>query len=92
MGQSPFPVPASVVKALEENAFQKDYLPVKGLSALRKAVAEYNQRTLGIASNVEDILIEPGSKELLFLLQLVYGGELINAWQSSSNFTPQLPQ
>ncbi len=31
LGQSPFPVPQSVVDALKANAFQKDYLAVKGL-------------------------------------------------------------
>ncbi|MCG7927843.1 MAG: aspartate aminotransferase, partial [Candidatus Thiodiazotropha taylori] len=31
LGQSPFPVPDSVVAALQNNAHQKDYLPVRGL-------------------------------------------------------------
>jgi len=29
LGQSPFPVPEPVVEALQKNAYQKDYLPVK---------------------------------------------------------------
>lgn len=89
LGQSPFPVPMSVVKALEGNAFQKDYLPVKGLPALREAVAHHNQCTLGISSNPVDILIGPGSKELLFLLQLVYGGDLILPAPSWVSYVPQ---
>ncbi|WP_348305508.1 aminotransferase class I/II-fold pyridoxal phosphate-dependent enzyme [Methanothrix sp.] len=39
LGQSPFPVPAPVVEALRLHAHEKDYLPVKGLSALKEAVA-----------------------------------------------------
>ncbi len=35
LGQSPFPVPEPVVEALRQNAFQKDYLPVKGMSGER---------------------------------------------------------
>ena len=41
LGQSPFPVPNSVVEELKINAHQKDYLPVKGLSKLQEAVSEY---------------------------------------------------
>lgn len=36
LGQSPFPVPDSVVEALKANAHQKDYLPVRGLPARRE--------------------------------------------------------
>ena len=48
LGQSPFPVPDSVVKALRLNAPQKDYLPVRGLPALREAVADFHRRKDGI--------------------------------------------
>jgi aspartate aminotransferase len=61
-GQSPFPPPDLVVDALKENAAQKDYLPVKGLSALREAVADFHRRRHDIAATNEDILIGPGSK------------------------------
>ena len=40
LGQSPFPVPSCVVEELQSNAFQKDYLPVKGLPELREVVAQ----------------------------------------------------
>jgi aspartate aminotransferase len=39
LGQSPFPVPDTVVDALKKNAFQKEYLPVKGLPQLQQADA-----------------------------------------------------
>ncbi len=39
--QSPFPVPRPVVQELQNNAHQKDYLPVKGLPALCEAIAGY---------------------------------------------------
>ena len=38
LGQSPFPVPEPIVEELKVNAHQKDYLPVKGLPALRAAI------------------------------------------------------
>lgn len=37
LGRSPFPVPKVDVEALREHAGEKDYLPVKGLEALRES-------------------------------------------------------
>ena len=77
LGQSCFPVVPVVVEALQANAFQKDYLPVKGLPALRDAVSRYYCRSRGVECRGDDVLIGPGSKELMFLLQLVYYGDLV---------------
>ncbi len=89
LGQSPFPVPESVVNALRENAHQKDYLPVKGLPALKEAVANYHKRHEGVAAEAGDVLIGPGSKELMFLLQLVYYGDLVIPTPSWVSYAPQ---
>jgi aspartate aminotransferase len=75
LGQSPFPVPQMVVDELKVNAHQKNYLPVKGLPELRTAVADYHSRRNNIRRNAENVLIGPGSKELMFLLQFVYYGD-----------------
>ncbi|MEE4243392.1 MAG: aminotransferase class I/II-fold pyridoxal phosphate-dependent enzyme [Desulfopila sp.] len=85
LGQSPFPVPEQVVGALRENAHQKDYLAVKGLEELRQTLVEHHRNNFGIECGVEDIIVGPGSKELMFILQLVYDGEIlipIPAWVS----------
>jgi len=89
LGQSPFPVPETVVEALRANAHQKDYLPVKGLPKLREAIASFNQRTQHVNSSPDDILIGPGSKELIFILQLVYYGDLIIPTPSWVSYSPQ---
>jgi aspartate aminotransferase len=89
LGQSPFPVPAPVVRALQDNAFQKDYLPVKGLRPLRDAVAGYHAKREGIERLGDDVLIGPGSKELMFLLQLAYYGELVIPAPSWVSYAPQ---
>ncbi|MCI0525504.1 MAG: aminotransferase class I/II-fold pyridoxal phosphate-dependent enzyme, partial [Acidobacteria bacterium] len=60
-GQSPFPTPPPVIAALRANAHQKDYLPVRGLPALRAAVAEFHERQSSLAVAAEDVLIGPGS-------------------------------
>ena len=89
LGQSPFPVPSHVVEELKRNAHQKDYLPVKGLLTLREAIAEYYFRTQKVECSSDDIMIGPGSKELLFILQLVYYGDLIIPTPSWVSYAPQ---
>ena len=89
LGQSPFPVPGSVVRELQNNAHQKDYLPVRGLPALCEAIAGYYRRTQDLAITRDDVLIGPGSKELMFILQLVYYGDLIIPTPSWVSYAPQ---
>lgn len=89
LGQSPFPVPDCVVRALQENAFQKDYLEVQGLYELRKAVAEHHARTFNIECGPENVLVGPGSKELMFILQLVYYGDLVIPTPAWVSYAPQ---
>ncbi len=89
LGQSPFPVPRPVVEELKVNAYQKNYLPVKGLPQLREAVAEYHCRANGVCRSGEDVLIGPGSKELMFLLQFVYYGDLVIPTPSWVSYAPQ---
>ena len=89
LGQSPFPVPTEVVDALTLHASEKDYLPVTGLPALREAVAEFHRKKDRIDAQAEDVLIGPGSKELLFLLQLTFYGELLVPSPSWVSYVPQ---
>jgi aspartate aminotransferase len=89
LGQSPFPVPKMVVDELRTNAFQKDYLEVKGLKALRESVADYHSRRNDIQRSADNVLIGPGSKELMFLLQFVYYGELVIPTPSWVSYAPQ---
>ena len=89
LGQSPFPVPDPVVKKLQEHAAEKDYLPVKGLFKLREAVARHHRRTFGISATPDDVLVGPGSKELMFLLQLVYYGDLVIPTPAWVSYAPQ---
>jgi len=89
LGQSPFPVPDIIVQSLRDNAEERDYLPVKGLPALRQAISGFYERHWGISYSIDNIIIGPGSKELLFLLQLVYYGELIIPTPSWVSYAPQ---
>lgn len=89
LGQSPFPVPDNIVDALRLHAPQKDYLPVKGLQALREAVADFHRRKDGVNATASGVIIGPGSKELLFLLQLVFNGEIIIVSPCWVSYIPQ---
>ena len=89
LGQSPFPVPEPMVAQLRESAHEKDYLPVRGLPELRKVIAEYYGRREGLERTADDVLIGPGSKELMFILQLVYYGDLVIPTPSWVSYAPQ---
>ena len=89
LGQSPFPVPECVVEALRQNAHQKDYLPVRGLAELREAVAGHHRSRFGIDCSAEDVVVGPGSKELMFLLQLVYYGDVVVPTPAWVSYVPQ---
>jgi aspartate aminotransferase len=89
LGQSPFPIPTCIVQELQKNAHQKDYLPVEGLPELRSAIAKYRSSKHGVQIEPSNVMIGPGSKELLFLLQLCYHGELLLPNPSWVSYAPQ---
>ena len=89
LGQSPFPVPTGVVEALRAAAEEKDYLSVRGLPTLRDAIAGYHRRRHGIDRSEADIIVGPGSKELMFLLQIAFAGELLIPTPAWVSYAPQ---
>lgn len=89
LGQSPFPVPGCVVDALRAAAPEKEYLPVRGLPELREAVAEYHRRRHAVPRTGADVLVAPGSKELMFLLQIAFAGELLLPTPTWVSYAPQ---
>jgi len=90
LGQSPFPVPQCMQKQLVANAHQKDYLPVNGLPALREAVAAHQRKFWNLPDRTgDDILIGPGTKQLIFHLLLCYYGQLLLPRGSWVSYVPQ---
>ena len=89
LGQSPFPVPDCVVQALKDNAHQKDYLPVQGLPELQHVVAESHGKVDQIEIAPQDVIIGPGSKELMFILQLVFYGDILIPSPCWVSYQPQ---
>ena len=88
-GQSPFPVPEKIVNTLKDNAHKKDYLPIQGLSELRKNISKYLLKNTGVNYPKENILITPGSKEAMLLMHIAFNGEIILPAPSWVSYEPQ---
>jgi aspartate aminotransferase len=88
-GQSPFKVPTDVVEELKTNAHQNQYLPMQGLSKLRDVVAKYTSSKKNFNYKSENVIIGPGSKELMFLLHIIFDGEIILPAPSWVSYAPQ---
>ena len=88
-GQSPFPVPESIVSALKINADKHTYLPMQGLEELRLAIAKYLNKNNNNDFKQGDILIGPGTKELMFLTQIAFQGEVLLPAPSWVSYLPQ---
>ena len=88
-GQSPFPVPDSIVSALKNNANKNTYLPMQGLEELRSAIANYLNKYNNNNFKSEDIIIGPGTKELMFLTQIAFQGEVLLPAPSWVSYQPQ---
>ena len=88
-GQSPFKVPENIVKELKDNAHQNEYLPMQGLSELRNAIAKYTSEKKNYDYKSDNVIIGPGSKELMFLLHVIFDGEIILPAPSWVSYAPQ---
>ena len=88
-GQSPFKVPEDIVRELKDNAHQNEYLQMQGLSELRSSVAKYTSKKKNYDYKSENVIIGPGSKELMFLLHVIFDGEIILPAPSWVSYAPQ---
>jgi len=88
-GQSPFQVPSDIINALKNNAHQNKYLPMQGLTELRKSVAKYTSAKKNYSYISDNVIIGPGTKELMFLLQIIFDGEIILPAPSWVSYAPQ---
>ena len=89
LGQSPFPVPEILIETLKKNAHQKDYLNVSGLLKLREVVAKYHSKKNIYNYSEDNVIIGPGSKELIFQCQMVTEMPLLLPKPSWVSYEPQ---
>ena len=88
-GQSPFKVPDDVVDELKNNAHQNEYLSMQGLAELRNTISKYSNAKNSQNYKPENIIIGPGTKELMFLLQLLFDGDVLLPAPSWVSYAPQ---
>ena len=89
-GQSPFPVHPKIVETLREHASEKSYLSTQGLIDLRKNISSFYKSEFGYDFKPENIIMGPGSKELLFQTLFVLEGTVIIPAPSWVSYGPQV--
>lgn len=88
-GQSPFPVHQNIQNALKNSTHHKDYLATAGLLELREAICNHYKEQVGYNFTPDQIVIGPGSKELIFQSLFVLEGPLIVPAPSWVSYGPQ---
>ena len=88
-GQSPFPIPDSIILALRNSADKNTYLPMQGLEELRSAIANDLNKNNNNQFDFDDIVVGPGTKELMFLTQLAFNGDILLPAPSWVSYEPQ---
>ncbi len=89
LGQSPFPIPQIIVEELKKNAQQKNYINVSGLIELRDQIAQYHSIKNKNNYTADNVIIGPGSKELIFQTQLVLDCDVLLPSPSWVSYEPQ---
>ncbi|GJL86140.1 MAG: aminotransferase [Micavibrio sp.] len=88
-GESPFPVPERLKKALSAAVGRKEYLPTGGLPELREVIAQYYKDKIGLDTDKFDVIVAPGSKLILYSLQMAVEGDLLMPVPSWVSYKPQ---
>ena len=88
-GQSPFHIPENVITELKNNSYQNKYLPMQGLPELRTAIAKFMNSRKNYEYKTENILVGPGTKELMFLLNILFDGDVLLPEPSWVSYEPQ---
>lgn len=89
-GQSPFPIYNSIVKELQKNAENNNYLPTLGLEKLRNQIAVFLKNHQNLKVEKDLVFIGPGSKELLFQTILILDSTFLIPKGSWVSYGPQI--
>ena len=88
-GQSPFPVPESIVLELKNNASKNKYLPIEGLEELRIAIASHLNKYNNNNFKSNNVIVGPGTKELMLLTHIAFNGDILLPAPSWVSYQPQ---
>ncbi len=88
-GESPFPVHSTIRTAIANYSGKNQYMPASGMGELRHAAGAYILKKHHIESDEFDVMVGPGSKELIFDVQLAVEGDLLFPAPSWVSYIPQ---
>lgn len=88
-GQSPFPVPERLRRALADATHAQAYFPTAGYPELVSAVRLYYRDRLDFDMDQYEVMVTPGSKLGLFGLQMAVDGDLLMPVPSWVSYDPQ---
>ncbi len=88
-GQSPFSPHPLIVESLKENADQHSYLPTAGLVELREQIANFYQRQFHFDCHSSQVVVSPGSKEIISIILAVLEGDVIIPVPAWVSYLPQ---
>ena len=88
-GESRFDVHADLKLSLAEHADKKSYLPARGLPELRQSVADYYSSKLGDSFSASQVIVGPGSKLLIYALQMILAADVFLPTPSWVSYAPQ---
>ena len=88
-GQSPFSPPDKIIEALRNNASKHDYVPTAGIPELREIVAEYYRNVFKVDCGSQQVVISPGSKEMISMIIAVLEGTVLIPSPSWVSYLPQ---
>ena len=88
-GESRFDVHPKLQDELKGNSHRKSYLQAKGLPELCRGVAEYYSKKLDVNFSSEQAIIGPGSKALIFGIQMALDADLLLPTPSWVSYEPQ---
>ncbi|MBA1335385.1 MAG: Aspartate aminotransferase [Firmicutes bacterium] len=79
IGEPDFDTPANIIRAAEKalNSGYTHYTPAAGIPAVREAIAGYIKDYKGVETNIDEIVIVPGGKPIMFftIMALVNPGD-----------------
>lgn len=88
-GESRFNVHPAMQAALCEHSDKKSYLPARGLPELTEAVARYYSTKLDNLFEASQVMIGPGSKALIYGLQMALDADVFLPTPSWVSYGPQ---
>lgn len=88
-GEAVFPLHPRLQEALQRSIESTAYAPVAGTARLRRAIADYIERTRGVSCGAEQVVVGPGSKPLIYALLQILEGDVLLPVPSWVSYEPQ---